>query len=105
MSSRAELKRRIMCRDLGKCRFAGCLNKKLEMAHRIADTESNKKYIQKYLIDRDINISLKEVRDKIIDHPFNVVIACDKHNAYFNIGFNRVETNSLIDIILDDLKI
>lgn len=102
---RKKLKQLILCRDLGRCRYPGCNEKDgLQMAHRIADTKSNKKEIQ-YLIEGvlDYGITLEWVKKNIIDHPFNVVTSCAKHNDYFNIGFNKEKKMEVIFAIINEI--
>jgi len=103
--NRRKLKQLIMCRDLGRCRYEGCNEKEnLQMAHRIADTEDNKKEIRSLILGtwgQDVNLSW--VKENVIDHPFNVCTSCQKHNDYFNVGFKPEAKAEIIFAIMDDI--
>lgn len=103
--NRRKLKQLIMCRDLGHCRYPGChATEELQMAHRIADTEDNKKEIRSLVLGTwGQEVSLSWVKENMIDHPFNVCISCPKHNDYFNIGFKPEVKAEVIFAIMEDI--
>lgn len=86
-----EVRKSILDRDMWRCQRCGM--GATEIAHRVANTEANKKHIMKRL-----HISPAEAQS-ILDHPKNVVASCRECNDYFNIGFKRYIADSIIDAI------
>lgn len=80
----------ILNRDNWKCQYPGCSNPACHLAHRIAQTKAN----------------IKKYGKSIIHHELNLVAVCEnlEHNSYFNIGFNPVETEKLVEKIKAELE-
>ena len=101
----------IFIRDFYTCQKCG--KPGTEIAHKIRQGKGSIKFIQNYIeynIKLNFNeynkvISKKFIDEKIIDHPFNLAVSCQKCNDYFNIFFNPVETEKLLISILEDIKI
>lgn len=103
----AESKRRIFARDLYRCQYPGCRvtgEGRIEVAHRIAKSQSNAKEIRQFLRDEmGSDWTLAMVTEKIIHHPLNMVTSCRLHNDNFNIGFITVKKLELVRRIYDDV--
>jgi 5-methylcytosine-specific restriction endonuclease McrA len=86
----------IFNRDLFQCQRCG--NPATEIAHRIANTESNMKEIMD-----TCKVKSGEAR-KLLNHSFNLSASCQKCNDYFNIGMNPVKKKELLERIISDLN-
>ena len=84
-----------------RCQYKGCDKRSEQIAHRVAKSESNKSMIKERL--KHLGLDNKIKVDAVINHDFNVIASCSKHNDYFNIGFRPIETTRLITAIIKDL--
>lgn len=93
----------ILRRDNWSCQRCGCTDlSKLSIAHRIRQGSGSIKTIKKLWP----KLTKKYIEDEIINHEFNVTIACNVAcNDSFNIFFNKVERNKLLAQILTNLEI
>jgi len=85
-------------RDGFRCQHKGCYvvgYSDLEVAHRIANTKANAKWIT--------NMTGYEHPEQVLDHPLNLKTSCRKHNDYFNIGNKPKIATELIYEILKHL--
>lgn len=83
-------------RDLMRCQKCGI--PATEIAHRIANTESNKKaIIKKYSVS-------EHVAGQMLNHPLNLAASCRECNDSFNIGFKRVTADVLVKKIFERIK-
>ena len=73
---------KIRIRDEGKCQ-GDCGGPGKEVAHRIAQSEVNK----------------KKYGEEIVHHEFNLVYSCSAENSSFNIGNNPGKVARLIKLI------
>jgi hypothetical protein len=76
-----EIRKLIFDRDIWRCNNCGM--PATEIAHRVAFTESNKKYCMKRY-----GITHKDA-EGILNHPSNLAASCRECNDYFNIGYKR----------------
>ena len=77
-----ESKQKVLDRDNYRCQH--CLKWPVfSVAHRIARTKENLKYFGEH----------------IINHPFNLVAACEDHNDKYNIGNNPAKCKKLVGLI------
>ena len=98
-----ENRRRIFERDNWHCQYKNCYSSEIEIAHRVAKSESNKAEMRMHWLRKyKIELTYGQL-DAIMNHDFNIVSSCSKHNSYFNIGFNKVEKYKLLDRIYKDL--
>jgi len=88
-------------RDGWRCQYQDCNEMATEIAHRIAKSKSNKKYIRDYAVKNYNLVLSKSDVEKIIHHEKNLVASCKKHNDYFNIGFKKMKRDSLISEIIE----
>lgn len=91
-------------RDEYKCQHPNCEIRgfeNLELAHRIG--QGHKNGIKKIILQIYGKHITKKELDKIIHHPLNFATSCKKHNSFFNIGFNEMNTYYLLDKICVDL--
>ena len=92
------------CQNCGK-RFSGWQGK-LQIAHRIKQGEGTLDWIEGELEKRSCTRSRKWIQDNIIDHPDNTVTACSLAcNDSFNLFYNRIEADKLLDKILNNVLI
>ena len=100
----ADYKYSIFQRDNFKCQFEGCNIcgcDNLELAHRISKGKTGQKYVKRYLLEKyEFNFTKREVLQYFINHRFNMVTSCKKHNDYFNVLYNPEEANKIIDEII-----
>ena len=90
-------------RDEWKCQVPGCEKPASQIAHRIAKTKANKRMVVD-IANTVCGISCSS--ELIIHHPFNLRCVCSEmaHNSYWNIGFKRNESTSLVIQIIENLK-
>ena len=92
----------VYTRDFFTCRHRNCFvcgSDNIQLAHRIAQTEANKKYVQQYWLDNfDKVISLRKA-ERILHHPLNLATSCIMHNSYFNVGHNPEKRKIILDKI------
>lgn len=97
----------IYARDFYKCQYQGCHvigYDNLQMAHRIAQTKTNAKYICHFIYENiGLVKSITWVTENVLHHRFNIVTSCPEHNSSFNIGNNPGERDKLLMDIIDDL--
>ena len=92
--------REIYERDGYRCRRCG--KQATEIAHRIAKSKANRKYIKDYAKKHySLELSEKNI-DKIIHHNLNLSASCKKCNDYFNIGFKKIKRDNLISEIIEE---
>ena len=82
----------------------------LQIAHRIKSGSGTMEYVKNYLFycgDRWTKpLTDKEITNKIIDHPLNLVTTCSlAHNDSYNIFNNPIERDKLLEEILSDLLV
>ena len=77
----SEKHKRVFARDGFTCCFPGCWKIGKHLAHRIANTKTNRKIYG----------------DAVIDHDENVKTVCEipGHNDYFNIGNQPAQAQAL----------
>lgn len=90
-----DVRKSIFERDLWKCQRCGM--PATELAHRVANTESNKKYCMKRYA-----ISHQEAED-ILNHPENLVSSCRECNDYFNVGYKRHLAEKIMQGIAEEI--
>lgn len=101
---------RIFIRDMFTCqkcgkRFSGWQGN-LQIAHRIKQGEGTLDWIEGEIERRSCTRSRKWIQDNIIDHPYNTVTACSLAcNDSFNLFYNRIEADKLLDKILNNVLI
>lgn len=83
----SEKHQRVFARDGYTCCFPGCGKPARHLAHRIANTKTNRKIYG----------------DMVIDHDENVRSVCDDptHNDYYNIGNQPAQAQKLAKKILE----
>lgn len=93
----------ILNRDNWSCQRCGCTDLgKLGIAHRIKQGKQTVNFIKKLWP----KMTKKYIEDEIINHEFNVVVACNEGcNDSYNIFYNEVERNKLLAQILTNLEI
>lgn len=76
---------RVFRRDGYMCRYPGCTDQAVSLAHRIANTKTNRCIYG----------------DAVIDDDLNVVSCCGSlaHNSAFNIGHNPEQARQLAESI------
>ncbi len=92
----------ILNRDAFICQYPRCYDKAVQIAHRIAKSEDNKKVIQDIITGKNIKIKVNDV----IHHPLNLVACCYRmsHNDGFNIGNKPEQSNELINKIIEEIE-
>jgi len=99
-----EFKLELFNRDNFQCQREGCTKcgiDNIELAHRISKGKCGCLYVQRYLRERHgKEYTLKQVEEKYIHHPFNIVTSCKEHNDSWNCLNNPCEANKIIDSIL-----
>jgi hypothetical protein len=97
-----EERREIFKRDGYICQRCSC--RATELAHRIANTKSNRKYIARYYLSLYGKFLKKVTVKKIINHRQNVKASCHLCNSYFNIGNQPVKRNRLLRKIFEEIN-
>lgn len=97
----SEKRIRIFSKALWQCEYPECISGAKALAHRIANTDANAKYIKRRweeLFYEPISISYAR---KILNHDLNLVPCCmrQSHNDYFNCGGDP----SIVDQILKEI--
>lgn len=104
---KSEVRKQVLIRDFFSCQRCGKSPgvNGLQIAHRIKSGTGTEKYIQFYLETvQHQEWFLKDIREKIIDHPLNLVTTCSLScNDSFNIFNNPEERDRLINKILINL--
>lgn len=103
----SETHQKVLERNNYICEHPGCLNRSTEVAHRIAQTKSNRQdlikkawsWVARGWMKLDDFISMKKAKE-LLDDELNLAGSCKEHNDYFNIGFKRVSAESLMEEIL-----
>lgn len=71
----------------------------LQLAHQINKGKTAHKYIERYLREHGYNHDKKDVLF-ILHHDFNLVTSCADCNDSFNIFYDVMATNRLINMII-----
>ncbi|MBV6342416.1 HNH endonuclease [Candidatus Magnetobacterium casense] len=96
-----EVRAEVFARDIWSCQYPGCGvvgGLGIQIAHRIADTESNRKECRALF-----GLKRKAEEDAIINHPMNLVTSCAKHNSRFNVGNVKAKRLELFRAIYEKL--
>ena len=102
----AETREYIYARDYYKCQYPGCHvvgYDNLQLAYRIAQTKTNRDYVQRYIFDKYGVRLTKTDAMALLHHYDNLITSCAKHNSTFNIGNVPEERDRLIEIIFEDV--
>lgn len=99
-----DIRLEIYNRDNYTCQYPDCNIKgfdNLQLAHRIGQGHnlSIENYFRWF---KEINLTKKFI-EIILNHKFNLVSSCAKHNDYFNIGFKNEATIKLLNKIWLDI--
>ena len=100
-----QIRRKVFIRDFFTCQRCGKTGG-IHIAHRIKQGIGSEKYIQDYMFNKYNDYKpLSFIREFIINHPLNMVTVCSlKCNDSFNIFFNEVERDELLNKIINTLK-
>lgn len=91
------------CQKCGK--IGNIFSGYLSVAHRIAQNQTSEKHIRNYIFNKYSYELRKKDIDKIIHHKYNTVLACKGNcNDSFNIFYNPLKRDNLIEKIYEDLK-
>jgi hypothetical protein len=96
---------RIFIRDMFTCQQCGKrVGTRGQIAHRIRQGVNTTEWIKMKLFLEGYEKSEKWIKDHIIDHPHNTVTTCCLAcNGKMDITFNRIESEALLNRILDNV--
>lgn len=98
------VRERVFKRAHYMCEYEGCNERATEIAHKIANTKANVKWIKRILLEeKKLEATDAYVKKKFIDNANNLAASCKKHNDYFNCGFNNAEAYKIIKKCKEDL--
>lgn len=98
----ADVRERVINRDMWVCAHLYCLERSTELAHKIAQTRANVSEVKRIVLEEyGAEVDDKWVIYNVIHHPRNLACSCRKHNDSFNIGNRPEVVRAHVRAILD----
>ena len=98
----ADIRQQVTERGMWMCSLPTCFERTTEIAHRIAKTWANVRFIRRFIAEEyGTDVDNNWVIFNIIHHPQNLCLSCRAHNDSFNIGNNPEAVKEFVRRILD----
>jgi len=98
----ADIRQQVTERGMYVCTARQCFERTTEIAHRIAQTWANVRFIRRFIAEEyGTDVDNNWVIYNIIHHPQNLCLSCRAHNNSFNIGNKPEQVKELVRRILD----